>query len=321
MFNIIALDIIGKDVHRSGWPYVLRSLKRHIDSSSAVILDDYIERTFLFAQHQHLGIRHTNAWVGVCHHPPDIPDWYDHRGLRNLDDNARWQASFPSLKLVVTFSENSTRWVVENWRKPCVTLRHPTVVPALKWSITRYKQNRNKRLIQVGSFLRNTHAIYQVQVPPDFLKTRIVQSAEWIVNAHQKCGIAFGQRPYVGCVDELPRVEGREFDRLLSENIVFVELISAVANNTIVECIARNTPIVVNRLDGPEYYLGKGYPLFYDDITDVASLLNEQNIVAAHRHLKKLDKSWISGRAFSAAFVAACKAYVPELSDDPFNAR
>ena len=40
-------------------------------------------------------------------------------------------------------------------------------------------------------------------------------------------------------------------------NIVFIELITSVANNTIIECIARNTPIVVNRQEGPEFYLGR----------------------------------------------------------------
>jgi hypothetical protein len=315
MLSFIALDTVGKGVHRSGWPYALRSLERHFRKSSRqLLLDDYIERTFLFRRNEHLGTRHTTPWVGICHHPPDLPNWYDHRGLQSLAKNPRWRASFPFLRLVVTFAENSTRWIAENWRKPCVTLRHPTAVPELKWSLRKYQLNANKRLLQVGSFLRNTHAIYQVQAPLIFRKTRLVQSADWIASAHDKSALLFGHRPYVGNVEELGRLKNEEFDRLLSANIVFIELISAVANNTIIECIARNTPIVVNRLPGPEYYLGKEYPLFYNDIGEVHSLLTEENIVAASRYLKSLDKSWISGRAFAAAFESACELLLPEFN-------
>ena len=46
---------------------------------------------------------------------------------------------------------------------------------------------------------------------------------------------------------EQTRVSAYRYDCLLSENVVTIELFDASANNVIVECIARNTPIVVNR--------------------------------------------------------------------------
>lgn len=317
MLKFIAKDPVGKGIHRSGWPYALRALKKHLGASPAgVLLDDYIERTFFYGRNDQLRSPHTEPWIGICHHPPSMPSWYARRGLRSLDDSACWRASLPSLRLLVTLAESSTRWAIKNWGKPCVTIRHPTAVPRLKWSISRYSSNPNKRLIQIGSYLRNTHAIYQLRPPDTLRKTRLVQSADWIDNAHKRCAVAFEHRPYVGDVDEIASLKGDDFDRLLSENVVFLELISAAASNTIVECIARNTPIVLNRLDGPEYYLGKQYPLFYYEIGEVESLLTDQKIASAHLYLKTLDKSWISGRAFAAAVESACKAYVPEFRTD-----
>ena len=33
------------------------------------------------------------------------------------------------------------------------------------------------------------------------------------------------------------------------------------------ECIKANNPIIVNRLESIENYIGKEYPLFYDNLT------------------------------------------------------
>lgn len=57
-----------------------------------------------------------------------------------------------------------------------------------------------------------------------------------------------------------------EYDELLTKNIVFIDLFDAASNNTIVECIIRNTPIIVNKVGGVSEYLGNNYPLYFDDI-------------------------------------------------------
>lgn len=310
---MLTLETIGRGIHRSGWPYATASLKRYSDSSASIVLDDYVERTFLFRDYRRLRLAHTSPWIGICHHPADVPEWYDRRGWQSINRNPKWVASLPFLRLVVTLGEHLTRWVADTWEKPCITLRHPTAVPRLRWSPERFEQNSEKQLIQIGSWLRNTQAIYQVRVPNGIHKTRIIQSSKWIGAAHKRCQVAFGHRPDVGEVTEIATVGSGAYDVLLSRNIVFVELIAAVANNTIVECIARNTPIVVNRLPGPEYYLGKEYPLFYENLDEVGKLLSIERICAAHQYLRRLDKSWITGAAFARALANACREAAPEL--------
>ena len=46
----------------------------------------------------------------------------------------------------------------------------------------------------------------------------------------------------------LPLCDDEAYDRLLTENLVFLCLLDASAVNTVLECIVRNTPIVVYRL-------------------------------------------------------------------------
>ena len=48
-----------------------------------------------------------------------------------------------------------------------------------------------------------------------------------------------------GDVILMDRASDEEYDKLLSENIIFVELYDSSANNLVIECIARNTPILI----------------------------------------------------------------------------
>ncbi len=313
IFRPVGLATVGVGVHRSGWPYVMRALQPFLSQHAPVILDDYVERTFLFYRNRHVDIRHSSPWIGICHHPVQVPAWYGPNGLRNLETEARWQASFPQLRLVVTLDEARAMWIRDNWRVPCLSLRHPTARPSLKWSMQRFLANPDKQILQVGSFLRNTQAIYQVGVPGGLRKVHLLQAAGWIEMAHERCKSLFPARRNVGTVARVNNLSDADYDRALSENIVFVELIDAVANNTILECIARNTPILVNRLKGPEYYLGRNYPLFYDDIGEVEGLLTESAIASAHDYLRGMDKTWLRGDSFAQSLVRGCREAVPEL--------
>lgn len=79
------------------------------------------------------------------------------------------------------------------------------------------------------------------------------------------------------------------YDELLSENVVYLKLVDCSAVNTVLECIVRNTPIVINRHPALEEVLGPNYPGFYtDDLEAVACL---SRIEAMHNHLRMLDKT------------------------------
>jgi hypothetical protein len=84
-----------------------------------------------------------------------------------------------------------------------------------------------------------------------------------------------------------------QYDNLLSQNIVFLDLVDCSAANTIIECIVRNTPIVINRHPAIEEYIGSDYPLFYDNVDDVKDLLTIKKIHAAYNYLKNKDKEFL----------------------------
>ena len=104
----------------------------------------------------------------------------------------------------------------------------------------------------------------------------------------------YRHRPDVGETKIVSWLENAAYDALLTRNIIFLELFDASANNAIIEAIARDVPVVVNRHPAVVEYLGADYPLFYDEIGEVERLLDMERIRAAHEHIRALDKSEFS---------------------------
>ena len=94
-------------------------------------------------------------------------------------------------------------------------------------------------------------------------------------------------------VEIIDTLENPEYDELLTQNLVFLNLTDGSAINTLIECVVRNTPIVVNRHPAVIEVLGENYPLYYKDISEVDGLLmNTLRIRDAHLYMKNcLDKT------------------------------
>jgi hypothetical protein len=92
-------------------------------------------------------------------------------------------------------------------------------------------------------------------------------------------------------VNVIEHIDNNSYDNLLINNIVFINLVDASAVNTLIECIVRNTPIVINKIPAVVELLGKNYPLYYEKIADVYNLINQKNIKNAYNYLSKLQKN------------------------------
>lgn len=90
----------------------------------------------------------------------------------------------------------------------------------------------------------------------------------------------------------LDRLSNEDYDNLLSQNIVFLNLVDCSAVNTIIECIVRNTVLIINRLPATQEMLGDDYPGFYNTFVDAANICNDlEKIKAIHLYMTKLDKT------------------------------
>ena len=307
---------VAVGAHRSGWAYAQQSVE-HLYSDNGVIFDDFVERTFLYPKEWHNDTSYDSPWIGVVHHAHDIPSWYlNNLQLWGMLESVRWQDSLPHLRMLVAMAPNLQEWLQLQYPElPVVLIKHPTGRPSIYWTPARFEANPDKSLLQVGWFCRNTAAIYQVATPRNYWlsKVHLRQRVVWIGYTEQLCQHYFrGAEHNFGSTAVIDTQDDDKYDVLLSRNIVFMEVISAAANNTVVECIARNTPIVLNRHPGPLYYLGDDYPLFYDSIDQVAELVTTKRVLQAYEYLRDMDKSWLRGACFAESLTSACLTHIPE---------
>ena len=162
----------------------------------------------------------------------------------------------------------------------------------LHFNLMEYRKTTRKYLIQVGQQLRKVTSIYQVVVP-EYKKlwltgTKNLDKCEW--QLQQEIEYLNLSSLDKGSVEMMYTHDIKEFDILLSKHVVFVDLFDAAANNTVVECIVRNTPIVVAKLEGVVEYLGEDYPLYFHTLEEVPGLLTMDNIVKAYDYLCNMDK-------------------------------
>jgi hypothetical protein len=104
------------------------------------------------------------------------------------------------------------------------------------------------------------------------------------------------------CVEIIKYLNNEDYDKLLRSNIVFIKLVGASAVNTVIECIVRNTPIVVNKLPAIVEVLGENYPLYYTTLEDATKVITLRNIEKAYNYLKKLDKTMLKIETFKLHF-------------------
>ncbi len=293
-------QVIGLGQHRSGWPYAIASLQP-LAQERGILLDDFIEQTFVYPASPRA---HREPWVGIVHHPPNMPSFmYRAHSLPAIFHGDAWKQSRPLLVGVIALSEYLASYLADTLDVAAFAVKHPTEVPEIRWSPNRYERNRDKQLIQVGWYLKNTRLLYQVPKLRDHAKLRLLagdqrgRGYDWRVAHYWR---EVGGRPEVQSegVRDHGRVTAYRYDCLLAENVVAIELFDASANNVVVECIARNTPILVNRHPAVVEYLTAGYPLYFTDPSEIPELLAMDRIVAAHEYLAALDKSWLDGRFF-----------------------
>lgn len=296
-------DVIGRRMHRSGWPYAFKHLTT-IVGDDGILFDDFIEQTFCYT---HNPKPYTQPWVGVFHHPPHPPTFSNSQEALKLmfEKNCAFKASLPHLKMAITLSEHLAEFLQPRLDCPVVNLKHPIELSLNTWCPRRYETNCQKKLVQVGFYMRNTQLMHQFPDVRHFIKLKPHLSKDWMVEWDNRVRVHWDRLgirttfktdvlPYKFCTPS-------QYDRLLAENVVLMEFFDLSAANGILDCIARNTPIITNRHPATIEYLGKDYPLFFDHPQQIPGLLHK--VPEAHEHLKSMCKAWTRGEHFTSRIV------------------
>ncbi len=288
-----------------------------------VMLDSFIEDNFAW-QHGREGVRepqvlkrlmhegtfdelatseekgvtpYTEPWVGFIHNPHRMPHWF-HRAESPQSIFAKriWRESLPHCRGLFCLSEYQAGWLRKETGRPVSALTHPAEIPEARFSMDRFLANPDRKIVQVGWWLRRLNSIHRLPVaaenPLGYRKVRLVprffaDADRYLKELMQREREETGESPLADPENNtvaLSHLPDAEYDRLLAENIAFVDLHDSGANNTVVECIARATPLLVNPLPAVVEYLGEDYPLYFDDLRQAANKASDLVLLRETHH-------------------------------------
>lgn len=318
-YNVLHFDgPLSKNVHRSGWAYVVDGLSR-LHNPQGIIVDTYLDKTFgwereFFESIGYIPIK--KSWIGFFHHTFD--DLHSSNNLLNIIRCKSFQDSLKYCMHIVVLSEYLKTQLQKYVCVPIHVLYHPTEFVDMTWK-------KCTGVVNIGAWLRDPYAIYslpRIKYPKKILKGHNMDNyfppCDFLKNLQSGLCIDYvscngisrdvcnrSNKFVIGFIDDiikkmkdvqiLCRLSNSEYDDLMVNNVVFLKLIDASACNTLIECIVRGTPIVINKIPAVVEYLGKDYPLYYETLDDAASLINNDALIQkAHRYLMAKDKKFLS---------------------------
>ena len=293
--------------HRSGWPYVLTLLKK-LHNPKGILFDSFIERTFCW--HPEGPGPNLEPWIGFIHVPPGIPKWFQYEQSNDYILNTEhWKKSLPYCKGLFTLSNYHKKNLEKKLDIPVNSLIFPTETPRLKWNWKKFAANKEKKIVQVGWWLRKLHTIFRLptkkykkiflRITHADLDSLLKQEREILIKQGQ-----FNDKMYE-TAQQVTYIPHEEYDKLISENIIIINLYDSSANNTVIECIVRNTPLLVNSIEPVVEYLGKDYPLYFSSLAEAAEKAEDFDLVyKAHQYMLNHPlKEKLKGNYFLESFV------------------
>ena len=282
--------------HRSGWSYAIDALLP-LHNENGILFDGFLENQFGWTCPTKR-YAYDEQWVGVFHKTPNIPDWFfSEYNPEALINNINFQRSLETCKGIYTLSNYHADTIRSMTDVPVNALIHPTEIPKLLFDYDRFIKNDEKKIINIGYWLRKLTSIYQLPVNSYYEKCRLIPYSapgprkvinDLMTTETDITGIKWNE--FFENTKTLDRVSNVEYDELLSKNIIFLDLYDSSANNAVVECIARGTPLLVNPIPAVIEYLGDDYPFYFTNLEEAAAKVTDFNLIkCTHRYLMNCE--------------------------------
>ena len=290
--------------HRGGWKHVIQNLinnkiivkdKNH----NSIKFIDCIESRFSnWASNATVPIN--EKWIGMFHYSPNLPKFIKD-DLYYISNNQNVLNNLDDCKGIIVLSQNSYNHLIKNpnYKKiNIINLIHPIESIERKFNFDNFLYNKNNwNIIQLGLQDRICSCIYTLNTKYNkiWLPGRENAAPQYLMNECRNLNIQINFNSV-----EIKRLENHnDFDNILQNNIVIIPLFGASANNSVLEIIEMNIPAFVTRLSATEEYLGKEYPLFFNNNTEIENIINNEELLIqklkeGHEYLRNLDKTKFS---------------------------
>jgi hypothetical protein len=251
------------DHHRGGWKQGMSWLYRYLHTDDGTLFIPSVDE-FLVT-----GRVLREPWVGVIHGAPRtfyrFPDLERLLAMDTFKANARWCRGLWALSHYVAghLRSHEVPFLVG-------TLPYAVDHDVAPFSFAAFKDAAPRRLLLVGEYLRRYDRFYELAAPGyTKLLLRCFPDGETQRDLQTRDGVTV-----------LDRIGDAEYDEWLQDSMLFLDLVDAPATTAICECIARSTPVLVNRVGAVEEYLGADYPLYFDSLDEAAAKLQDLDLIA-----------------------------------------
>lgn len=260
-FNKFRIDEpISWRTHRGGWSYIVDIIQNEFHTPDGTLFISAVENVIVE------GVPIEEPWTGFIHQVPksNLPFFPD---LERLLKHETWLASLNTCKGIYTIS----KYLKDYLDKQSLPFPVNYVPYAVDNEFKEFNydvfEKSQRSIVFVGEYMRNFEAFSVLQA--DNYEKLLLVTETFTRQGHDMSD----------SVKLINRVTDEEYDILLSENIVFLNLYDAPANTTVVECLARNTPILINRLPGVIEYLGEDYPFYYSSLKEASEKLADDELI------------------------------------------
>lgn len=275
--------------HRNSFNSLISALEPLNQGEGGIRFVPFLERQFVWGDNAADGEAASTSpqpivepWIGILHVPFETPDWFEPKiNPQHFFATELFQKSLPACRGLLTLSadlQNDLNTYLPGLAS--LSLKHPTNYDVQMWEPQKYQAS--PCVVQVGDWLRKLQGGHRLRAP-GHRKLMLLKryTREYLRREIEIFGDSIDPD-----VEMLDFVSNEKYDAILSQSIVLCLMYATAANNILIECIVRGTPVITNPLPGAVEYLGVGYPLYAKDEIEASAILQQPGRIAkAHAYL------------------------------------
>lgn len=316
-------------MHYFGWKGVMNDMVQRFKNAEEkkyihkIFVDDWIEKFLVWGNKvintEYLNQIETNDYklISFIHNPPFL-QWNNKKLQKQistemvLGDNTHfnenvfneiYKHNLPEKFIYLyTLSNNHKEYIYNNYpefKDKILSVHHPIDLNTPDdsyFDIRGFLQT--KKIYHIGWWLRNFKTFIDFEAPPEFDKIILVKNDFVKPFNNSIC-----KNNDMSSVHIQYEINNDRYEKIFKNCCVFADIVDCIANNTVLECIKFNTPIILRRTKSAEEYLGKDYPLFFDSPSDLVILKEESFlldlVVKTHAYLKQMNKKHVELETFN----------------------
>jgi GR25 family glycosyltransferase involved in LPS biosynthesis len=261
--NIKYSEIINSHVgdHYNGWAYIINKLKSNINlDDDGIILDGFADNCLWEKEKKTI----QKPWIGIVHACEISPTDKNQTCIDAFINNNWFIQSSPFCIALITLSSHHAKILQKKVNVPVFNTTHPKET-SQTFDIDSYFENPS--IMHSGFFNRNYSNLARFKTS---IQKNININKIWYIESMNDCfklNDVDGNDINSLCINNV-FLNDEDYIKNLCKNIGFCYFYDAAANNSVLEHIMSNTPIIANKIPSTIEYLGEEYPMFYENIKD-----------------------------------------------------